>query len=544
MSTSSTSADASHEHTIKETIISLLISFVMALVFRSYVVEAFVIPTGSMAPTLLGKHTLHRSDHTGYEWAQNPTYLSSNRLPFPVQGIEYGKDPISATDPMTTSKFNQPSDLTARRNGVSTQPGSKRLLSGDRILVQKYLYNIFPPTRYDVVVFKNPTNPSENFIKRLIGLPNEQVLIADGDIFSRPLDAGGEPTGDGMYKIRRKPHRIMESLWRTIFSSEYTPRDAPGGFKMPWRLGESWDARDGTLVHEGSGESRIEWDAEAWPVWDWEPYNEAAIGTHLRENHQNFPVSDVRVRAGVEPANDGTDVAMSIIARGHEFEARIVGTDAIIRMRRAGANITPGEWTTVASGTVTALSGGRVTDLEFWHYDQKLELHVDGQIVVEHEYDWDASQRLMNTTGNSRDWYETNSRPDLRKPQSYTRSQPTISMSFGGGPVTLHRAGLDRDIYHRPVINGARSGHATHPQSAIKLGPDQFFTLGDNSAASSDGRAWFDVNSQVADQIDGTLGVVNRDLMLGKAFFVYFPSIYKIFDKIPVPNAGDMRLIR
>ena len=38
---------------IKETITSIIIAFAMAFVFRGFVIEAFVIPTGSMAPTLL-----------------------------------------------------------------------------------------------------------------------------------------------------------------------------------------------------------------------------------------------------------------------------------------------------------------------------------------------------------------------------------------------------------------------------------------------------------------------------------------------------------
>lgn len=39
---------------IKETIESILVAFILAFIFRAFVMEAFVIPTGSMAPTLLG----------------------------------------------------------------------------------------------------------------------------------------------------------------------------------------------------------------------------------------------------------------------------------------------------------------------------------------------------------------------------------------------------------------------------------------------------------------------------------------------------------
>ena len=69
-----TPAKPAQDGSIKETLISLAISFVMALVFRSYVVEAFVIPTGSMAPTLLGAHMEFRSPESGFQWAVNPWY--------------------------------------------------------------------------------------------------------------------------------------------------------------------------------------------------------------------------------------------------------------------------------------------------------------------------------------------------------------------------------------------------------------------------------------------------------------------------------------
>ena len=40
----------------KEAVESLVIAFILAFVFRAFVVEAFIIPTGSMADTLRGAH--------------------------------------------------------------------------------------------------------------------------------------------------------------------------------------------------------------------------------------------------------------------------------------------------------------------------------------------------------------------------------------------------------------------------------------------------------------------------------------------------------
>src|ERR1044071_7557389 len=42
--------------TTRETVESIVIAFVLAFLFRTFEAEAFVIPTGSMAPTLMGRH--------------------------------------------------------------------------------------------------------------------------------------------------------------------------------------------------------------------------------------------------------------------------------------------------------------------------------------------------------------------------------------------------------------------------------------------------------------------------------------------------------
>src|SRR5437763_16937478 len=63
------------EGSVKETIESILVAFILAFVFRAFVVEAFVIPTGSMAPTLMGAHMRFHCKDCGYRWDVN---FSSN----------------------------------------------------------------------------------------------------------------------------------------------------------------------------------------------------------------------------------------------------------------------------------------------------------------------------------------------------------------------------------------------------------------------------------------------------------------------------------
>src|SRR3954465_7210943 len=59
------------ETNVKETIESILVAFIFAFIFRAFVVEAFVIPTGSMAPTLLGAHMRLTCEDCGYAFDVN-----------------------------------------------------------------------------------------------------------------------------------------------------------------------------------------------------------------------------------------------------------------------------------------------------------------------------------------------------------------------------------------------------------------------------------------------------------------------------------------
>lgn len=51
---------------------------------------------------------------------------------------------------------------------------------GDYLLVNQMGYHLGKPSRGDVIVFKAPPEPDENYIKRIIGLPGETVELVNG----------------------------------------------------------------------------------------------------------------------------------------------------------------------------------------------------------------------------------------------------------------------------------------------------------------------------------------------------------------------------
>jgi signal peptidase I len=54
--------------------------------------------------------------------------------------------------------------------------------TGDYLIVDKLSYEITTPRRNSVVVFRYPNDPSKSFIKRIIGLPGETVIMKDNTV--------------------------------------------------------------------------------------------------------------------------------------------------------------------------------------------------------------------------------------------------------------------------------------------------------------------------------------------------------------------------
>ena len=67
-----------------------------------------------------------------------------------------------------------------RVQNVSMQP---TLYEGEFVLVSKMAYRLGHPKIGDIVVFHAPTEPGEDFIKRIIGLPGDSVKVENGKVF-------------------------------------------------------------------------------------------------------------------------------------------------------------------------------------------------------------------------------------------------------------------------------------------------------------------------------------------------------------------------
>ena len=63
--------------------------------------------------------------------------------------------------------------------GASMEPNFH---DGEYLIIDELSYRLGEPERGDVIIFKYPKDPSQYYIKRIIGLPTETVEIKDGQI--------------------------------------------------------------------------------------------------------------------------------------------------------------------------------------------------------------------------------------------------------------------------------------------------------------------------------------------------------------------------
>lgn len=533
-------AQRHNDETIKETIESIVIAFILAFVFRAYVVEAFVIPTGSMAPTLLGRHLPLTCQECGHAFDTD--------IP---DGLRDATGSVAARDLMGICPMC--------RNGVPIRRGTS-LRSGDRILVMKYVYAFSEPRRWDVVVFKAPHEPKTNFIKRLVGLPGEEVGMFDGDVFVRPEG--------GSWQIARKTDRleVQRAIWQPVYHSDRLPLDGgtqgPGRtrqrrWQSPWvpRLGaESWEIEGRRSYRfDASGSGAIQFDFRAGsldsdlayngPVMQY-PYNQQDYHRAVDE-----PIRDIRLAAAFEADELGLVATLATTAwLGRSENAEAAPSAGVERL---AAQIDADGQLWVLGGVparplgspveVGAFVPGRARSVELWYVDQEVSVWVDQRQVFVHRIDAPMEQVLRRPAP-----------PEV----------PQVEIAVSGAPVTLHRVELDRDLYYdsKRTLSGdhGRGGFfrtsAGLIRESLKIQQDEFYCVGDNGPASLDGRFWGLFNNPsndpwVAHRYFGDEnrdGLVPRRLMIGRAFFVYYPAPYPLREggRGLLPNFGRMRMIR
>ncbi|TWU23160.1 Signal peptidase I [Novipirellula galeiformis] len=247
----------------RETVEAFVVAFILALLFRAFLAEAFVIPTGSMAPTLMGAHKDLVCDRCGNSFQVGASL--ERRGPTTDEVVVAGICPncrhVNSMDLAGTSDHET--------------------FNGDRILVSKFAYTISEPERWDVIVFKFPGNPKQNYIKRLVGLPNETLTIHHGDVYQRPTgsDARDQMIRKPADKLLAMRQLVHDTSFQSpaLIAAKYPSRWQPWNAEATsppadsWKVDRSEDGLTATLDQDAA--ARVHWLRyyHRWPdqpQWD------------------------------------------------------------------------------------------------------------------------------------------------------------------------------------------------------------------------------------------------------------------------------------
>jgi signal peptidase I len=539
----------------REVVETIVFVVVLVLLLKSFAAEAFVIPTGSMATTLLGYHKNVTCPQCGHHF---PVNCSKE-----VDAQEKDLQPIlGCVCPNCRYHIN-----------FADEHMSLSWSSGDRVLVAKFLNDsgLLDFQRHDVVVFKFPERPQKdhvptNYIKRLIGLPGETIIIYYGKLYrltnvqwddavrtdpkelwrkqymraaERRPDDGNDPDGTDLIRryfpgaqIIRKPPDKLLALLRLVYDNDHPARDLEDILPPRWDGGPAWkaDKEAHGFATDGQGPEvawlRYRHILRPWPgsredpkpqlITDFTGYNTYML---VRDDPHRDPAQEEFHHRLAQNWVGDLMLDGKFTIKKSEGQLWLELSKGIDRFR-ASWDLATGTWTLYREGPQELAKGqpqqlaskqGRVPKpgdyhIRFANVDERLTLWVGNDLVFGDGVPYDP--------------------PEERGPQR--NDLEPASVGSRGAAVEVHQLKLWRDTYYTTQIDGPRPDAGVDevnkpglwsnpdewqplrrlPTLSLYVQPGHYLCLGDNSPESSDGRAW---------------GLVPERLMLGRALLVYYP---------------------
>lgn len=404
----------------------LSVGFVCLFIFiRAAALEPFGVPTGSMAPALIGNHRESLCPRCGF----------IVRMGYPAAGGS------------PAEHFNHagcPNCGHGRKRDHSFSLADAADLPGDRVLVDKNVFNLRRPRRWEMAVFHCPDpDPREYFkpyVKRVVGLPGETITIISGDAY-----AGDELLRKNLDELRET--RVV------IHDMTFIP--APAG----WR--GHWEADDPVLsggmltldaLRDEMGLTYRQWnidDRKEEPVKSWSSYDGVPRAfAHLPPAHDFSFECDVEVQSASAGASfacrlfDGADAVSAEITVGPRAEGM--------------ATLNHDEHGPLRKVERVSLRPGRRHRLEFAFVDRRVILALDGTELAA----WDL--------------LPVGQRGEVSRP---------MQLGARHCKLVIRNLRLYRDAYYTQY-----GENGTRRPAALQAG--EYFVLGDNSGNSQDSRKW------------------------------------------------------
>jgi signal peptidase I len=257
----------------RENIEVLLVALTVAMGIRTFLLQPFKIPTGSMQPTLFGVTSTNLKDVPNFkpptglaavrDWFAGVSYIHKvaeedgelKPIDPPVglrifnlwQTIEVGNRTYTILFPPDYGE-KPLAQLAGIHPGETFHKGEDivnlRVRAGDHLFVDRVTYNFRPPKRGEIIVFETRGIPEEQrlqnripgdqfYIKRLVGLGGETISLKQDHLVS---SAPNNPMADALAVGHLVVNGKELSASTTHFENLYSFDGAPGRAKtIPYR---------------------------------------------------------------------------------------------------------------------------------------------------------------------------------------------------------------------------------------------------------------------------------------------------------------------
>lgn len=363
-----------------------VIAFAFAAVMRADFIEAFVVPTGSSAPTVYGQHFDVKCFNCGYRFAISDT---NDGGPPDQRGPQLA---------VVCPNCGQMTWLDRETHSIG----------GDRVLVDKTT----APRRWDIAAFKAPKEPNAIYIKHVVALPGETLDLAGGHVYV-----------DGI-EIHKGPD-AQTDFWIPVNDTHFAAA-TPVSEAMHWEAaaGSHWKSKDGRWSCSATNDDAL---ALHGKITDSLAYNEP----FARQMPDPIAVGDIKLEVAIGSLSGSGGVAVHWAFGGRRFDVEI-GANGDAALEASPVGKAPRAVAAASKCTLSKPLAGQMLAVAV--RDGRGYLlengRTAGSVAIEDE-------RLSARGGN---------KPDAKSGQS----EPCrLSISGRNCDVVLSRIALFRDIYFR-----------------------------------------------------------------------------------------------
>jgi len=520
---------------VRQTIEFIVYLGLAVSICKSFAFESYMIETGSMAPGLYGWHRKATCPQCGWSFAIGVARTDGD-LEAVCPNCDHAEIPVPA---------------------ISAETGHSTNTAGDRVMVHKWAFDQHPLRRWEIAVFRNPQRMTENYFKRIVGLPGETVQIRDGDLYING-------------KIARKSLTTQRQMRIPVFDNDFPPKHEKDTARPPqWRplnFNSNWTAEGNSFLYASSETINAPLDRLVFQRW----IQQGSLKTNvvpLTQWPEGAAPPDPYFSNVTYDADQQTLICLGVMTSG--MRDRLLKLSADDRFRQAVQQLYHDSHT----GVVTDRYGYNGPSGELPVRDIMLSLELqstvgegefvmrltDGLEIVDCRFDFSARTiELFGSQSTEPIWQVPFPSPlsagsclvemslidhqclvainGVQMAEAWTYKAPETPPPTPTQPVELAASGVALKISHLQLFRDVyyRSKPTEVGYSPYVLGEDEYFALGDNSPISEDSRVWL---SQTPP------GRLTSRHFIGRPFLVHLPS-KRWGTSISIPDVSRMRYIR